>query len=70
MKSDRVFVGLCVLLLAICGAVVVPVIWDRLHTLYPTPETESAFLKNYAPNRVIEPFEEQPSWSDRKEQWT
>jgi len=34
-----------------------PAIWDRLHTLHPTPETESAFLKNYSPQRVIERFE-------------
>jgi predicted negative regulator of RcsB-dependent stress response len=30
--------------------------WDQAHTLYPTPETESAFLKNYNPqhcNRAI-----------------
>ena len=33
--------------------------------MYPAPETESGFLKNYTPNRVIEPFEEQPSWSDQ-----
>jgi hypothetical protein len=58
MKSHRVFVGLCVLLLAICAVVAVPAIWDHLHTLYPTPETESAFLKNYTPERVIEPFED------------
>jgi hypothetical protein len=24
-------------------------VWDHLHLLYPTPETESAFLKNYTP---------------------
>ena len=30
---------------------------DHLHTLYLTPETESAFLKNYTPKRVIEQFE-------------
>src|ERR1700733_8415701 len=27
------------------------------HTVYPTPETESAFLKNYAPRSVVAPFE-------------
>jgi hypothetical protein len=25
--------------------------------LYPTPKTESSFLKNYTPQRVIEQFE-------------
>ncbi len=56
MKSQRMLVGFSVLLLTIC-AVVVPQIWDRVHTLYPTPETESVFLKNYNPKRVIEQFE-------------
>jgi len=56
MKSHRMLVGLSVLLLTICG-VAVQVIWDHVHTLYPTPETESAFLKNYTPKRVIEQFE-------------
>jgi len=58
MKSNRVFVGTCVLSLTICGVVVVPLIWDRLHTLYPTPETKSAILKNYTPKVVIESFKE------------
>jgi hypothetical protein len=57
MKSHRMLVGFSVvLLLTICG-VVVQVIWDRVHTLYPTPDTESAFLKNYTPKHVIEEFE-------------
>jgi hypothetical protein len=57
MKSHRVLIGLSILLLTLCGLVVVPAVWNQLHTLYPTPETESAFLKNYTPQRVIEQFE-------------
>jgi len=55
MKSYSVLVGLSILLLAIC-VVVAPGIWDHFHLLYPTPETESAFLKNYTPKNVIEQF--------------
>jgi hypothetical protein len=57
MKSHRVLIGLSALLLTVCGLVVVPAVWDHLHTLYPTPETESAFLGNYTPQRVIERFQ-------------
>ena len=56
MKSYRLWIGLSILLLTLCGLVVFPSVWDHLHTLYPTPETESAFLKNYTPQRVIEQF--------------
>ena len=31
--------------------------WDSSHRLYATPETESAFLKNYTPKQVIERFQ-------------
>jgi hypothetical protein len=62
MKSHPIWIGLSVLLLAIC-VVVAPGIWEQLHTLYPTPETESAFLKNYTPKTVIERFQaDQSSW--------
>ncbi|MGA9643690.1 MAG: hypothetical protein WBQ72_19990 [Terriglobales bacterium] len=30
--------------------------WNQAHTFYSTPETESAFLKNYSPQHVIEQF--------------
>lgn len=40
------------LLLVVAGAFWV--IWDSSHRLYITPETESAFLKNYTPQHVIE----------------
>jgi hypothetical protein len=57
MKSRRVLIALSVLLLAVSlGAV--PIVWDRLHTLYPTTETESLFLKNYTLKNVIEKFED------------
>jgi hypothetical protein len=45
------------------GALIVA--WDRYHTLYPTAETESAFLKTYTPVHVIEQFRcnESPSYA-------
>ena len=55
MKSRRPLIALSVLLLTI-GVVAVPRVWDRVHTLYPTPETESAFLKNYTPTNALNPF--------------
>jgi hypothetical protein len=33
------------------------IMWDSSHQLYATPETESAFLKNYTPQHVIERFQ-------------
>jgi hypothetical protein len=45
MKSHPILVVLSVVLLAVCAAVAQG-IWEQQHTLYPTPETESAFLKN------------------------
>src|SRR5215472_18187232 len=56
MKSRPILVVLSLLFLAIC-VVVAPAVWEQLHTLYPTPETESAFLKNYTPKTVIERFQ-------------
>jgi len=63
MKSHQILIGLSVLLLTICGVIAAQVIWDRAHTLYPTPETESAFLKNYTPLHVIDQFRCNESWS-------
>jgi hypothetical protein len=51
MKSLRVLIGLSVLLLTVGW-----LIWDRVHTFSPTPETESAFLKNYTPTNVMKRF--------------
>jgi hypothetical protein len=56
MKSHPILVGLSVLSLAIC-VVGARGIWEQLHTFYPTPQTESGFLKNYTPKSVIERFQ-------------
>ena len=40
------------------GILAATAVWVHFHTWYPTPETESAFLKNYTPKNVIEQFEE------------
>ena len=58
MKSPRVLIELSVLLLTV-GVVAVPLIWDRVHTFYPTPETESAFLKSYTPTNVLDRFKDE-----------
>lgn len=43
--------------LALVGlAVFGPAILQRLLTVYPTPETESAFLKNYTPEPAVDQF--------------
>jgi len=47
---------LSVLLLMII-AVACWMMWESSHQLYVTPETESAFLKSYTPQRVIERFQ-------------
>jgi hypothetical protein len=49
MKSSRVFIALSVLLLTV--GVGVKLIWDRDHLFYPTPETESAFLRTTLPRK-------------------
>ena len=59
MKSPRVLIALCVFLLSVGW-----LIWNRVHkssptpetTISPTPETESAFLKNYTPTNVLNRF--------------
>jgi hypothetical protein len=56
MKFPRVLITLFVLLLTV---VVVPLVWNRIHTVYPTPETESTFLKNYTPTNVLEEFNDE-----------
>lgn len=73
MKSHRLLIGLSALLLTLCGLVVASVVWDRLHTQYPTPDTESAFLQNYTPQRVIEEFESEKTSTygqDRGRGWS
>jgi hypothetical protein len=55
MTSRRKLIVLS--LLALVGlAVFVPAILQRLLTVYPTPETESAFLKNYTPEPAVDQF--------------
>ena len=60
MKSPRVLIALSVLLLTVGW-----LIWDRVHTpLSLSPETESAFLKNYTPTNILNRFNEgQASYS-------
>jgi len=57
MKLDRLLIGLFVLLLTVTAVGATWVAWDRSHTLYPTSETESTFLKSYTPKSVIEHFD-------------
>ena len=45
-----------VLLLLISGGAIW-IIWDSSQLIYATPETESAFLKNYTPQQVLERFQ-------------
>jgi hypothetical protein len=58
MKALRM-AGLSFLVVLLLAASVFAALqaWDRAHTLYPTPETESAFFKNYSPQQVIEYFD-------------
>jgi len=56
MKARPVFVALSVLLLSVSVVVFLRALLNR-HTVYPTQETESAFLKSYAPRSVVEAFE-------------
>ena len=59
MNPPRVLIALCVFLLSVGW-----LIWHRAHklspipetTISPTPETESAFLKNYTPTNVLNRF--------------
>ena len=57
MKSHRLAIALFVPFLLAC--IVGAVAWRRHFRLYyPTPETESAFLKSYTPEHVIDHFRE------------
>ena len=61
MKSPRVMIALSLLLLTVGWLT-----WNRVYpfaptpetTISPTPETESAFLKNYTPANVMSRFNE------------
>ena len=66
MKRHKLSIWLLASLVAVAaGAVAVITVaavgidsWRVLHTLYPTPETESAFLKTYKPEPVVDGFAE------------
>jgi len=61
MISKRKLIALSVL--ALVGlAVFVPAILQRLLTVYPTAETESAFLKNYTPEPAVDQFHVKESY--------
>jgi len=45
-----------VVLLLMASAIAFWMMWNSPHLLYATPETESAFLKNYTPQHVIQRF--------------
>jgi hypothetical protein len=59
---DRGLAAILAILLT-CGSVAIADIWERTHTIYATAETESAFLKNYTPKKVIETFEDEAGLS-------
>lgn len=58
MRSHPILVALSVFVLIICIAISVLAFLHQ-RTVYPDPETEIAFLKNYAPQSVAEPFDSQ-----------
>lgn len=61
MKSYRLVLSVAFLLACVAGALA---LWDHNRLSYPTPETESAFLRNYTPKPVIDRFRESsPSFS-------
>lgn len=65
MKSRRLAIALFVPFLLACmvGAIALR---HHLRLFYPTPETESAFLKSYTPQRVIDRFRENKSFSSTR----
>ena len=41
-----------------CGVFLLAAMWwEQMHTVYPSTANESAFLKNYSPSAVIQPFQ-------------
>ena len=61
MKRRLSIILLVVALATVTGAALVHFESSRL--LYPTPDTESAFLKNYSPEAAIKPFLSDFGWS-------
>ena len=62
LKSRRLAIAVFVPVLLACmvGAIA---LWHDLSLFYPTPETESAFLRSYTPKHVIDRFRENKSSS-------
>ena len=56
MKFQRPLLVFGLLLTAAFGIALTSGIWHDFHRLRPTSDTESSFLKNYTPERVIELF--------------
>jgi len=56
MKS-RPISALLVVVLTITTAGGAFTVWKHERLIYPTPERESAFLKNYSPENAIKPFQ-------------
>jgi hypothetical protein len=56
MKLRWILKALSVLLIFLFIPAAILPIWDHFTLLYPTADTESAFLRNYSPQGVIEPF--------------
>lgn len=56
MKRHRMSVLLRVVLV-VAVALVAFMAWTHERLIYPTPETESLFLKNYSPEGAIKPFQ-------------
>ncbi len=51
MKSPRILIALCLLLLTACWRT-----WDHVHMYPAAPETQSAFFKSYSPQKVLDRF--------------
>jgi hypothetical protein len=65
MKSSRVWIALYFFLLTVLLLTIGWSTWDHAHTYPATPETESAFLKNYTPANVLNRFNDgQASFSN------
>jgi hypothetical protein len=56
MRTSRVSVLLIVVVTAIAGIGAL-MAWDHNRLIYATPDTESAFLKNYSPRDTVKPFQ-------------
>src|ERR1700730_13957543 len=65
MRALRIAVAASMaLIVAILGGVALTEMWVRAHTLYPTPQNESAFLKTYSPQPMVDRFKCLACYSD------